>query len=246
MFSWEDSYIAYANLAHRQDRNNHMIQELARVGLEAERFESVNTKSEEWNREPYTVMYNRTRGAIGCMLSQMGIMKKAYELSKSAIVFEDDLIFASDIATRLYYIQDFINRHDVDVFFLGGTVHTDKAWWHGTPHEGILAPHCNCTLDKDYEQIDDEYIVRVYGMFSTHAYIIPYEKIPKILEILESTFPVTIGIDFSFIMHEPKLNCYAFLPGSVIQIDNKSDIGTGDTIFSGFKSLGDHWFRDKI
>jgi hypothetical protein len=96
------------------------------------------------------------------------------------------------------------------------------------------------------DYLDDEHMIRVYGMFSTHAYVIPYEKIPKILELLTETLPITIGIDFSFIIHEPHLKCLAFLPGTVRQIDNRSDIGFGDTIFSGFAALGSHWFQSKL
>jgi len=248
MFKWRELHIAYANLIHRIDRNEHMQNELLRVGLKAERFESIYTHDESWNIYPYQKMYARTRGAIGCMLSQMQIMKDAYEKGKGAMVLEDDLTFADDTIERLDYIENFINAKepDADVIFLGGTVHINPAWWHTSEHEEILRPYCNCSLNRDMDYLDDEHMIRVYGMFSTHAYVIPYEKIPKILELLTETLPITIGIDFSFIIHEPHLKCLAFLPGTVRQIDNRSDIGFGDTIFSGFAALGSHWFQSKL
>jgi len=247
IFKWRELYCAYANLFHRQDRNEHMQNELHRVGLNAERFESINTKGDEWNRFPYQKMFERTRGAIGCMLSQMTIMQKAYDMGKGAMVFEDDLVFASDTLERLDYIENYVNTKEpnADVIFLGGTVHKET-WWHGEKHEPMLEPYCKCTLKRDLDYLDDEHMIRVYGMFSTHAYIAPYEKIPKILTLLNQTMPITIGIDFSFIIHEPNLICLAFLPGTVKQIDNMSDIGSGMTVFSNFANLGSHWWADKL
>lgn len=248
MFNWNELYIGYVNLSHREDRRQLMEAELERVGLQAERFEAIRTNGEECDVEPYKVMFQRTRGAIGCMLSQMGVMKIAYEKGKGVMVLEDDLIFATDIKDRLDYIENFVNtkEQDADLIFLGGTVHINPAWWHRTGHEEMLAPYCSCNLGKDAEGIDDERMIRVYGMFSTHAYIIPYEKIPKILQLLNDVMSISIGIDFSLIILQPNLKCFAHIPGSVIQRDNMSDIGNGMTVFSGFATLGEYWFKDRI
>lgn len=250
MFKWRDLYISYLNLNSRQDRDIRMKAELERVGLTAVRQEGIATTGWEWNRKPYKKMFNRTRGAIGCMLGQMKIMKTAYELGKGCIVLEDDLVFATDIHERLDYIENFVNTKepDADLIFLGGTVHVGKGgpWWHGERHEPMLAPYCRCKLKRDAELIGDERMIRVYGMFSTHAYAIPFEKIPLIITLIEDVMENTIGIDFSLIIHQPKLKCFAFMPGSVIQYDNQSSIGTGFTYFSNFSKLGPHWFADKM
>lgn len=247
-FEWRLLYKAYVNLLSRQDRDLHMIRELARVGLGAVRYPATSTKGDEWNHPPYLKLYARTPGAIGCMTSQMGVMRAAYALGKGAMVLEDDVVFASDIHERLDYIQKFINEKDpdTDVFFLGGTVHLFPGYWHTNGHYPDMRGFCNCTLNRDAERTEDEKIIRVYGMFSTHAYIIPYTKIPKILSLLDSVTEQCYGIDHAFIMLEPQLKCYAFIPGSVKQIDNRSDIGNGDTIFSNFKILGPHWFQDRV
>lgn len=255
MFKWRELHSRYVNLSHRQDRQDLMQKELARVGLidYVKRFEATKTKDESWDREPYKVMYKRTRGAIGCMLSQMSVMQEAYDNGKGCIVLEDDLVIASDVIERLDYIQDFINTKepDADLVFLGGTVHC-PAWWHGEDHEPMLKPYCNCTLKRDFERIDDEHMVRVYGMFSTHAYAIPYEKIPKILQLLNDVMPITIGIDFSLIIHQPNLKCFAYLPGIIKQYNAVSDIGNGMTMFENFSKLNGsvenskYWWSDKI
>lgn len=247
-FSWRDLHIGYVNLSHREDRRELMERELSRVGLSAERFEALKTKDEGWNVEPYKKMYARTPGAIGCMLSQMYVMKIAYERGKGAMVLEDDLVFASDTTKRLDYIENFINTKEpeTDLVFLGGTVHVNPCWWHGKEHEGVLQPYCSCNLERDAERTEDERMIRVYGMFSTHAYFVPYDKIPKILDLLNEVMSITIGIDFSLIIHQPNLKCFAFMPGTVKQYNALSDIGNGWTMFEHFAVLGAHWWQDDM
>lgn len=233
----DDCYISFINLSHRHDRLDHMQKELSRVGITAERFEAIRTTDNEWNRYPYHTMFNRTRGAIGCMLSQCAVMQRAYHLGKSAMVLEDDLIICDDIKERLEYISDFIEKKqpEYDIIFLGGTVHS-PAWWHKLGHNSLLQM-CNCQLGKDVETIGDDRMVRVYGMFSTHAYIVRYGAIPKILKLLNDVMHITIGIDFSLILHQPNLRCFAYLPGSIKQYNAVSDIGFGITYFENFSKL---------
>jgi GR25 family glycosyltransferase involved in LPS biosynthesis len=228
----------YINLPHRGDRNAHMIKELQRVGLNANRFEAIRTKGSEWNEEPYKKMFARTRGAIGCMLSQMQAMERATE---HAIILEDDLIFCDDFMKRLDMIAKFLETREWDIMWLGATVHYPYPYWHTLTHQEM--PECKCTLNRDAEPTDHPNFLRSYGSFSTHAYIVNYFKIPTILTRLRDTMASTIGIDYSFIRLAPSMVNYVFIPGCVIQMDNKSDIGNGMTVFSGFKKLGNHWFK---
>lgn len=228
----------YINLAHRVDRRTHMESELARIGLKAERYEAIRTKGNEWNEEPYKKMFARTRGAIGCMLSQMNVMEMATD---NPMILEDDLIFCDDFLDRLSIISDFLEDRDWDVCWLGGTVHYPVPYWHTRAHREM--PECKCTLNCDAEPTMHKNFYRSYGSFSTHAYIVNYFKIPTILTQLRASMATTIGIDYSFIRLAPKMNNYVFIPGCVIQKDNQSDIGNGVTVFSGFKKLGNHWFK---
>ena len=57
---------------------------------------------------------------------------------------------------------------------------------------------------------------------------------------------ISMGIDWLFILLQPYLKTFAFVPGCVKQMDNLSDIGQGITRFSGFAILGPHWFRDRM
>jgi len=252
-FKWKECYAAYVNLAYRLDRREKMEAELTRVGLSAERFEAIHTNDESWNIPPYQKMYARTRCAIGCALSQMAVMQKAYDMGKGVVVLEDDLVLATDIIQRLDYIENFVNEKepDADLIFWGGTVHCNPTWWHSKEHEQMLRPYCNCTLERDMERLDDKHMVRVYGMFSTHAYMIPHGKIPKILKLLNDVMEETIGIDFSLIIHQPNLKCFAYLPGLAKQYNAVSDIGNGGiTYFENFSKLNGsiensaYWWQD--
>ena len=252
LFNKDTIYGAYCNLDIRTDRNEHMIAELKRVGLD---IPIVRHKSfigqelydsyDDTMKEKVGVMQRRTPGAIGCYMSQMEVMKEALRQGKHAFVFEDDLIFCDDFPKRLNIIYKFLNQHEWDVFWFGGTYHTDH-YWHNLvdgEHTNPDLKMCHCTLNRDYEETDNPNIRRTYGAFSTHAYFVNKDRIELILSLLESTMPISMGIDWSFILQQPNLNCYAFNPGCIIQRDNQSNIGNGISVFSGFARLGEHWFK---
>lgn len=247
MFNWRSLHCYYINLSHRPDRDVNMIKELNRVGLKARRFEAIRTVDESWNREPYKVMFKRSKGAIGCMISQMSVMAEAYRNGVGAMVLEDDLVMATDLLERLDYIENFINEKEpeFDIVFLGGTVHVNPPWWHKKGHDPMLQM-CKCKLERDADRTSDERMLRVYGMFSTHAYIVRHESIPKILNLLHEVMSFTIGIDYSLILHQPNLRCFAFVPGCIKQYNNQSDIGNGVTYFENFSTLGPYWWADKM
>jgi hypothetical protein len=240
----EDLYISYLNLDHRIDRLILIIQEFERVGLKAERTRGKLPKELDLDNPKFFTMKNRTVGACGCWEGQCDIMRKAYELGKSAWVNEDDLILATDIQERLKYIEGFVNEKepDFDVIWMGGTVHINPHFW----HTGINRDLPGSNLGRDAEYVGDKKMFRSYGSFSTHSYIVNHKSIPKILQMLSNIQHEAMGIDWAFIKLAPQLRNFVFLPGSVIQRDNMSDIGNGMTRFSGFASLGSHWFQDKV
>lgn len=258
MFKFEDCYAGYVNLSYRKDRLIHMEGQLAAAGIVAERTEGINTRMRISDAvdgvikmpAAHETMFRRTPGAIGCYLSQMNVMKKALDLGKSAFVMEDDLIFCSDIQDRFRYIENFINNQDpeFDVFWLGGTFHIGPPHWHtGT---NPLLPHA--FLRRDAQRTSDQRILRTFGCFSTHAYIVNIKSIENILNMLNEQMSTSIGIDFSFIRMQPDLKTYSFVPGCVKQMDNQSDIGSGMTIYSGFSRLNGteensrYWWQDKM
>ena len=239
----DDCYASFINLSSRTDRLEHMQKELSRAGITAERFEAIRTVSNEWNIYPYETMFNRTRGAIGCWISQVDVMKKGLSLGKHPMVLEDDIVLCSDFKERIEYIGRFLENKEWDIFFLGGTVHINPPWW----HTGGNNPDLRYTvLTRDAECTDDPRILRSYGAFSTHAYIVNKKSVHKIIELLDSVMHESMGIDWALIKLSQILNNFIFLPGCVKQMDNMRDIGNGMTIFSGFSSLGTYWWQDKM
>lgn len=243
-----DYYASFVNLDHRKDRLEHMTKQLERIGLKAERTRGLLPEEVDQPIEKMLVMWKRTMGAIGCHYAQVSIIEKAFFHGKHAFVMEDDLIFCSDFNERMKIIEQFLSNTTWDVFWLGGTYHKEPAW-----HKSVNGKHtnpdleiCTCTLNRDWEKTDNNHIVRTYGCWSTYGYIVNYKSIPKILKLLDENVHLSMGIDWLFIYLQPQLRTFAFNPGCVKQYDNHSDIGKGITYFSGFQTLGKHWWSDKM
>jgi len=234
----ENSYISYVNLDHRTDRLKHMKEMMARVGLNAVRTRGMLPEEVVRNGlaspDRLRVMQNRTPGAIGCHFSQVSIMKEALARGQHAFVMEDDLVFCKDFKERMKIVDVFFNQRSWDVLWLGGTVHISPPWWHKT------------TLGRDFDLTDNPRMIRTYGAFSTHAYIVNVASIPMVLKGLDDILHLSMGIDWAFIQMEPNMQTFMFVPGCVIQYDNTSDIGRGVTTFSGFKKLGAHWYAERM
>lgn len=234
---------------HREDRLNHMSEQLIRIGMSAERIRGM--RPDEYTGPPGMVatMRARTPGAIGCHLSQVSIMEQAFIQGDHALVMEDDIVFCEDFNERITHIDSFVAVNDWDVFWLGGTFHV-PAFWHKVGMSG-MKPDCSAQLGKDCEYLGNR-IVRTYGAFSTYAYIVNVNSIDKILNLFNEHLHESIGIDWLFIKLQPQLNCFAFVPGSVKQMDNQSDIGDGMTMFSGFSKLNGteensrYWYQERI
>lgn len=244
----QDSYISFVNLDHRTDRLEHMKAQLERIGLRAIRQRGFPWAETDHMNPKYLTMKNRTPGAIGCFLSQMEVMYKASTVSAHAFVLEDDVVFCQDFNERIKYMGDFLEGREWDILWLGGTFHS-PAFWHKIGKSG-MPPDCSQQLGKDCETTDDPRMIRTYGAFCTYAYIVNKDSINKVLDMLEEGMSTSIGIDYSMIRLQPSLKCYAYVPGSVKQIDNRSDIGNGNTIFSGFSRLNGteensrYWYQD--
>lgn len=244
-------YRAFVNMDHRTDRLVHMEKQLSTIGMTAERVRG-KPYQELMHEKGIKTMLNRTPGAIGCHFSQVQVMENALSQFKHALVMEDDIIFCEDFNSRIDRISDFLDRrgsNEWDVFWLGGTFHS-PAFWHKKGQSG-MDPNCSAQLGKDCEVVEGRFM-RTYGAFCTYAYIVNKHSIPKIFDLFDKHLHVSIGIDWLFIKLQPQLKCFAFVPGSVKQMDNQSDIGDGMTIFSGFSKLNGtienskYWYQERI
>lgn len=248
-------HASFVNLNHRIDRLVHVQAQLDRVGIEAEKVRGILPEELDMSQPKLQVMQRRTPGAAGCHYAQVQCMANALAVGKNAMVLEDDVVFCQDWKERLPIIEAFTNTHEWDVFWLGGCYHHDNVW-HGKGHPNQdMSGKCFCELGRDWEDTDTEVvaknhlrpstqIIRTYGCWSTHAYIVNIHSIEKILKLLEDNVHLSMGIDWLFIMLQPLLKTFAFNPGCVKQYDNKSDIGNSVTYFSRFSFLGPHWYAD--
>lgn len=238
----DDCYISFLNLDHRTDRLLHMHNQLNNIEIMASRTRGRLPGEFDLSDIKLQVMRRRTPGAIPCHYGQVEIMQTAYELNKHAFVMEDDLIFCTDFKKRMEYISKWSETHEWDIIWLGGTYHINPGYWH-RPNNPEM-PGSN--LGRDAELTDDPRIIRTFGAFSTHAYIVNKNSIKKILYLLEENVHLSMGIDWIMIKIQPQLQTFSFAPGCVIQKDNQSDIGQGITVYSGFSKLGAHWFNDSM
>lgn len=237
----ENLYSSFINLDHRTDRLAHMRAQLGRVGLDAFRTRGIH-----WSDIPPSpeteVMRNRTPGAIGCHFSQVKVMKDAQEQGKHALVMEDDIIFCDDFNVRLGLIDKWCDSHEWDVFWLGASFHVNPPFWHKVGESG-MRPNCSAQLGYDVKCTEDPRIVRTFGAYITFAYIVNVNSMDKIFSMFDQHLHTSIGIDWLFIKLQPQLKCFAFVPGSVMQMDNMSDIGNGMTVWSGQLNNGPYVFQ---
>lgn len=244
----ENTYIGYVNLDSRSDRNEHITRELEKAGITADRQRGILPEEVSLPPEITNVILNRTKGALGCWMSQISIMEEALKQGKHAIVFEDDVVFCDDFQERLKKIELFLTDNEWDIFWLGGTYHIEPTWHkrENGKHTHPDLQMCECDKDCDWEPTTDPQIVRTYGCWSTYAYIVNHTSIKKILERLQDNLYRSMGIDWYMILAQPQLHTYAFNPGCTKQFDNQSNIGNDITYFSVFENLGPHWYKDKM
>lgn len=242
MMILDDCYIGFLNLDHRPDRLIHMKDQLKKVGIEAERTRGKLPGEFNLSDPKLQVMRRRTPGAIPCHYGQVEIMRNAITEEKHAFVMEDDLIFCSDFIKRMEYVSKWSETHQWDIIWLGGTYHINPPYWHRKNNPELPG----ATLERDAELTDDPRMIRTFGAFSTHAYIVNKDSIKKVLSLLEQNVHLSMGIDWIMIKIQPQLQTFSFAPGCIIQRDNQSDIGKGITVYSGFSRLGTHWYQDKM
>jgi len=229
---------------HRTDRLNHMEGQLHRVGLKAVRTRGLRPE-EYTGPQDVRRMQKRTPGAIGCHFSQVAIMERALELGQNAMVLEDDIIFCQDFQDRLDHIEKFTNENEWDVIWLGAAFHVNPGYWHMKKQSEDRANDCSANLGFDAKRTDDPRMIRTYGAYNTFAYIVNVNSIEKILKMFEQNIHTSIGIDFLFIKLQPQLKCFSYVPGCVKQMDNKSDIGDGMTIWSGHLRNGPYVYQER-
>lgn len=255
MFTPENTYIAYINLDHRLDRLLHMEKELGKASIKAVRQRGMLPQEYRGDESKVAAMRARTPGAIGCHYSQVKVMQTALEKGKHAFVMEDDLVFCDDFPERMLYIEAFLETNPWDIMWLGATFHVNPPYWHTGRNFDLPLTEVR---GRDAELTSVPRILRTYGAFCTYAYIVNKDSIAKVLTMLDSIVHLSMGIDWAMINLQPHLFTYAFVPGSIKQMDNPSDIGkpSGNrkafTYFSNFSKINGtaekskYWWQKKM
>jgi len=240
-----DSYIGFLNMDHRTDRLEHMNNQLSKAGISAIRHRGARPEEYNLDDPKVQVMRNRTPGAIACHFGQVEIMKRGLESGMHAIVFEDDITFCSDFHERMEYIGKFCETNEWDLIWLGAAFHVNPPHWHKIGGS-TSRPNYSAGLGYDAKRTSDPRMIRTFGAYNTFAYLVNKNSIEKILNLLDEHLHTSIGIDGLFIKIQPQLKCFSFVPGLIYQIDNKSDIGNGMTIWSGHLGNGPYVWKDKM
>ena len=99
--------ILYINLAHRNDRNDHILFELQKWGVESSKIHRIDAVL-------------KTPGALGCGLSHIKALTEAYSHSgwNTILILEDDFTFHSTSEINLQIRQLFTSQPFFDIGLL--------------------------------------------------------------------------------------------------------------------------------
>ena len=225
----------YINLTDRTDRKIHIESELKRIGISAKRYPAKRYETPDLAKHEYPHLdfgCHKVIGAIGCSVSHYELIKN-YDGDGILGILEDDAVFCDDFSERMEYVKNKFT-YDWDIFFLSAYHHKTPYWYPQSPH-------------GDYSETDIKHIHRVYASFTTHSYLINPKSKEKILHLMRQEWAKAYAIDHLYILIEPLLNCYSFVPGMTIQLDNLSDISGSQTQSAFFfDACGEHIFANKL
>lgn len=186
--SYSDINVYLINMKEKKDRLDHFTAVYRRTDLgknkDIIRIEAVNGRKINLNehvsrvgmqdinfveKNGYRTSHNQlTRGAVGCYLSHINVLRKIRDAPQSyGIVFEDDIKFVYDDIFYKMRVAMAQVPNDWDILFL----------------------QCVCHVCKFYEHYKD-----AKHFFLTHAYIIKKESADKILKEIEF-LPIRQQID---------------------------------------------------
>jgi FkbM family methyltransferase len=217
------------SLNKRKDRREWINSHLPKFNIKYEFFDAITDNNE------YNVNFPKeySKGQMGCFLSHYKLLK-THKSDKILGILEDDVELCDDFLDRFKYIEDNFNL-EWDMFFL-------SSYYHLNEHKDRWNP------SGDFELTDTKYIHRVYGAFTTHAYLVNPKSIDKILKLIDENIADTYAIDHVYCAKiESKLNCYSFTPGMANQRISYSDVDGGKKDPNEFKSIiGEHYYVNNL
>jgi len=175
----------FINLPERTDRLGSLDAEWYKINHYPERFSAIKHEN----------------GVIGCYLSHLGILKKARDLNKSVLIFEDDVVFDEDCRQVLESSLDELCDLSWDMAYFGGNVL--RPFFQLTQHWGRLS-HAQ----------------------STHAYCVSKNFLSTVVDFLEKNPPWISKLCLDQLYADylvPNCNAYIIIPMIARQ---KSDFST--------------------
>jgi len=134
--------------------------------------------------------YDITKGAVGCYLSHLDIYRKiAASNKKYGLIFEDDVMIATDFYKRMLYGLNTVPG-DWDIYLLG-----------------LICLKCD---------IKSEYI-NVNRFWGLHGYLVKKEAAQRLVNNLDKLISKQIDADISLLIKEKRVKVYGINPIIVAQ-----------------------------
>jgi len=188
------TYAFYINLEHRTDRKEHVIQELTKIGITANRFNAIKMDN----------------GAIGCSMSHLKILQNALQNNLDhVLIIEDDITFLNPELFKSQinkFFENHNNNWDV-ILFAGNNI---------PPYENIddtCIKVSRCQTTTGY-LVNGHYIkvlVQNIKLGLTHLFNKPNET-------------NKFAIDKFWFVLQGSSNWYLITPLTVVQREDYSDI----------------------
>jgi GR25 family glycosyltransferase involved in LPS biosynthesis len=219
----------YINLPERVDRDIETLEEFKKYGITAERFIATRMSIEESNKMTedgcacwdhkvlthYTLeqLQKKVCAQRSCTASHLNVIKKAKQLDlESVLIFEDDVIFNTDldINNTMNQIIKELQDRPWDMFMLG------------------------CNPRQEFNK-ESENLAKLRGFYTTHAYAVHKRFYDAILNFSYKSLIVIDQFYFSLASIN-RFNIYtahvplAFQRKSISDIENSFYPGDGTTI----------------
>ena len=134
--------------------------------------------------------YDITRGAVGCYLSHLDIYKKiAASDKKYGLIFEDDVMIATDFYKRMLYGINTV-PDDWEVYLLG-----------------LIC--LKCDVKNDY--------INVNRFWGTHGYLVKKDAAQKLVANFDKLISKQIDAEISLLIKQNKIKVYSINPIIVTQ-----------------------------
>lgn len=177
------------NLDHRNDRWNRCEKVFEHYGLEVERFSAVKGN-------PSKIKTKIKKGAVGCLLSHLNILKDAKEKGYARIlIFEDDIELVPNFNERFSKTYPNVPK-DWQMLYLSAN-HRNK------PQK--IAPG----------------VGKVIRSLTTHAYAVQDTFYDELIQLIK---PCQMPVDRYYTTIQKKKKVYAFIPFMGNQRSDFSDI----------------------